>query len=179
MMQNTSNVHPRPQLMITNQATISSPHSRAATANQTNLRNLNNDLLLLHQRCTVYVGKKQYSINLTPLEDVSVATWKKQREFDQLETAVISLRNTHQVADLMELVCQEIPLDVDSAAQDATNFMATVLTNACIVENLNASVFLTCTGNEAQLTSKKLADRPENIAFFCFTYNLDPSTIDP
>jgi len=54
------------------------------------------------------------------LEDISKPTWKKQRGFDQLETAILSLRSTHQVADLMELVWQEISIDVDSAAKDAT-----------------------------------------------------------
>ena len=74
------------------------------------------DSSLLHHLRTVYVGKEQYPINLTPLVDVSEATWRKQRGFDQLESAVVSLRNTHQVADLIELVRQKVSIDVDSAA---------------------------------------------------------------
>ena len=55
-----------------------------------------------------------------PLEDVSTPAWRKQRGFDQLEIAVYSLKRTHQIADLIELVSTEISIDVHSAAQDAT-----------------------------------------------------------
>ena len=79
----------------------------------------------------------------------------------------------------MELIQQEIPLGVDSAAQDATKLMSTVVASVYRFENLNALAFLTCTGKQAQLTSDKLADRPENLILFRFSYNLDPSMIDP
>ena len=99
---------------------MSSPNDRIAAINCATALNLNSNQPLLHHSCTVYIGKEQYRINLTPLENVSKPTWKKQRSFDQLETAVLSLRNTYQVEDLMDLVRQEISIDVDPAAQDAT-----------------------------------------------------------
>ena len=91
-------------------------NARTGIANHTN----NATIASLHPPCTVYVGKEQYPTNLTPLDDVSNPTWKKQLGFDQLETAVLSLRSMHQVADLIELVRQEILIDINSAAQDAT-----------------------------------------------------------
>ena len=99
---------------------MSSPNSCITTINRANTQTSNADSALLHQPGTVYVGKEQYPLNLTPLEDVLNPTWKKQRGFDQLETAVLYLWNTHQVADLMELVRQEISIDVDSTVQDTT-----------------------------------------------------------
>ena len=100
---------------------MASPNTRIAVSHRANARI--GDTSSLHQPRTVYVGKEQYPINLTPLVDVSSAMWKKQRGFDQLETAVIALRNTHQVADLMELVCQELSIDVSLAVHDAANLI--------------------------------------------------------
>ena len=65
---------------------------------------------------------------------------EKQRGFDQLEAAIMSLRGTHQVADLMELICQEVPLNVDLASQDATKLMGKVV--AYQVAILTASAFV-------------------------------------
>ena len=100
--------------------TMYSPNSRGAVIVRANARVPNENSSSLHQPRTVYVGKEQYPINLTLLEDVSTHTWKNSREFYQLETAVFFLKSTHQVADIMELVAQEIPIDDYSAAQDAT-----------------------------------------------------------
>ena len=126
----------------------------------------------------MYVGKEQYPINLTPLVDVSAATWKKQRGFDQLESAVLSLRNTHEVADLMELVRQEVVIDVDSAAQDAASQMQRVMASINDVQNLNAAAFIGATGEQMTLSSRKRSDRPEGLSFFRFSFSLDPSSID-
>ena len=127
--------------MVTPSITCHPPNSRIAAVHRANTRSEGSSLL--HQPQTVDVGKEQYPIKLLPLIDVSTLTWKKQRRFDQLELAVISLRNTHKVADLMELVRQEVPIDVDSAAQDSTKQMERVLASAYNVDNLNDSVFLT------------------------------------
>ena len=105
--------------------TMASPNSRIAASHRTNAHV--QDSSVLHQPRTIYVGKDQYPINLTPLVDVSSATWKNQRGFDQLESAVLSLQTTHEVADLLELVHQEMVINVDSAAQDAANKMKRVL----------------------------------------------------
>ena len=92
-------------IMIIHWAVMASNSTiRVAASHHTN--NRAPDPSLLHQPRTVYVGKKQYPFNLTPLVEVSSPTWKKQCGFDQLESTVVSLRNTHQVADLMELVRQ-------------------------------------------------------------------------
>ena len=118
MAQTLTNPHHRPHYNYQQELIMASSNSRIAASHRANARV--QETSVLHQTRTVYVGKEQYPINLTPLVDVSSATWKKQRGFDQLESAVMSLRNTHQVADLMELVRQEIVIDVDSAAQDAS-----------------------------------------------------------
>ena len=136
---------------------MTSPNSRIATTNRVNSRSEGGSLV--HQPLTVYVGKEQYPINLSPLLDVSTSTWKKQRGYDQLEAAVISLRNTHQVADLMELVRQEVPIDMDSAAQESTKQMQKVLASVYKVENLNGSAFLTSQSKLIHLKSENLGDR--------------------
>jgi len=91
---------------------------------------------------------------------------------------VLSLKSTHQVADLMELVAHKISIDVHSAAQDATNQILKVLGSLYNIDNRHASDFLTVTGAQAQLKSDKLAERTESLSFFRFSYSLDPSTID-
>ena len=68
---------------------------------------------------------------------------EEAENFDQFETAAISLRGTHQVVDLMELVR---PLDVNSAVQDDTKLTRMVVASVYKVENLNTSAFLTDTG---------------------------------
>ena len=97
-----------------------------------------------------------------------------QGGFYQLETAVLSLKITHQVADLMELVAQDILIDVHSDAQDATKQMLKVLGSVYNIVNLNVSAFLTATGTHAQLKLDKLVDMPEALSFFKFPYSLDP-----
>ena len=120
---------------------MSSPNSRIAAVHRANPRSECSSLL--YQPRTVYVGKEQYPINLSPLLDISTSTWKKQRGFNQLESAVISLRNTHQIADLMELVSQEVPIDVDLAAQDLTKQTERVLASAYNIDNINGPALLT------------------------------------
>jgi len=73
-----------------------------------------------------------------------------------LETAVLSLRSTHQVADLTELFFHEISIDVDLAAQDSTKQMKMVLASVYDINNLNTSAFLTASGKQAQLKSDNL-----------------------
>ena len=96
----------------------------------------------------------------------STPAWKKQRGFDQLETAVFSLKRTHQIADLIELVSTEIPIDVHSATQDSMTQMQRVLVIVYDINNFNASALLTATDKQVQLKSEKVGDRPERI-FFC------------
>ena len=158
---------------------MSSPHNCTANTARTNTQNSNGIVSSLHLPCTVYIGKEQYHINSTPPKDVSVATWKQQRGYYQLETAILLLRSTHQVVDLMELVCQDIPLDVDSVAQDATKLMGTVVSSVYKVNNLDTLAFLTDMGKQANLTSEKISNRPENVSFFRLSYNLDPSSSNP
>ena len=124
------------------------------------------------------MGKEQYPISLSPLLDVSISTWRKQRGFDQLESAVLSLRNTHQVADLMELVRQEIPIDVDLAAQDSTKIMEKIIVSVYNIDNLNGSAFITAQVRTVQLKSEKLKDRPEGISLFRFAFSIDPAELD-
>ena len=91
---------------------MSSSNIRAARITRTNARVPSDNPSMLHRPRTVYVGKEQYPISLVPLEDISTPAWKNQRGFDQLETAVCSLTRTHQIADLIELISTEIPIDV-------------------------------------------------------------------
>ena len=95
-------------------------NTRADVINRANVQTNNTYSAVLHQTRAVYVDKEQFRIKLTPLEDISNPTKKKQRGFDQLKTAVLSLRNTYQVADIMRLVRQEVSIYVDFAAQDST-----------------------------------------------------------
>ena len=94
----------------------------------------------------MYVDKEQYPTSLVHLEDIPTPAWKKQRGFDQLETAVCSLKRTYQIADLIELVSTEIPIDMHSAAQDSMKERQRVLVSSYDINNLNASTFLTATG---------------------------------
>ena len=55
---------------------------------------------------------------------------KNQRGFDQLETDVFSLTRTHQIADLIELVSTELPIDVHSTARYSMKQIQRVLVNA-------------------------------------------------
>ena len=114
-----------------------------------------------------------------PLKDVSTPAWRKQRGFDQLEIAVSSLKRTHQIANLIELVSTEISIDVHSAAQDATKQIQRTLASVYDINNLNVSVFLTATVKQVQLKSEKFADRPDGLSFFRFSYNLDSTSISP
>ena len=57
--------------------------------------------------------------------------------------------------------------------------MQRVLVSAYSIKNLNASAFLTATGKQVHLKSEKVSDKPEGISSFRFSYNLDPSSIDP
>jgi len=67
---------------------------------------------------------------------------------------------------------------VDSVAQDAAKQIKNVLDSVYNIDNLNASAFLTSTDKQAHLASEKLEDRPDNVTFFRFSYNLDPSSVD-
>ena len=158
---------------------MSSSNIRAALITRANTRVQDDNLSMLHRPRTVYVGKEKYPISLVPLENVSTPAWKKQRGFDRLETAVFPLKRTHQIADLIELVSTEIPIDVHSAAQDSMKQIQRLLVSTYDINNLNAFAFLTATSKQVQLKSEKVGDRPDEISFFRFSYNLDPISIDP
>ena len=118
-------------------------------------------------------------ISIVPLEDISTPAWTKEHGFDQLKIVVSYFKSTHQLEKLIEFVSTEIPIDVHFAAQDAMKNMQRVLASAYDIDNLNVSTFLTTTGKQVQLKSEKFADRPEEFSFFRFSYNLDPTSIDP
>ena len=130
---------------------MSSSNIHAARITRTNAKAPDDNPSMLHRPRMVYVGKEQYPISLVPLEGISTPAWKKQRGFDQLETAVCSLTRTHQIADLIELVSTEIPIDVHSAAQDSMKQMQRALGSAYDINNLNESAFLTAIGKQVQL----------------------------
>ena len=56
-----------------------------------------------------------------------------------------SLKSTHQLADLIELVYIEIPIDMHSTTQDVTKQIQRVLVSTYNINKLNASIFLTTT----------------------------------
>ena len=155
---------------------MASSNIHIAASHRANART--SDSTLFHHSRTVYVGKEKYPINLNPLVHESEATWRKQRRFHQLESAVVSLRDTHQVADLIELVKQEVSINVDSAAKDAMNKRKKVLTSVTRAQNLNVSAFLNETGKQVNLMTNKLEKRPEEITFFHFSFNLNHLSIN-
>ena len=73
----------------------------------------------------------------------------------------------------------EIYIDVNSASQDSMKQIQRALVSVYDINNLNASTFLTTTGKQVKLKLEKVSDRSEGISFFRFSYNLDPSSIDP
>ena len=157
---------------------MSSLNIHAAYIIRTNARVPDDNPSMLHRPRTVYVDKEQYPISLVHLEDISTPDWKKKRGFDQIETTVWFLTRTHQIADLIDFVSTEIPIDVHSATQDSMTQIQRVLVSAYGINSLNASAFLTATGKQVQLQSEKVSYRPEIISFSRFSYNLDPSLID-
>ena len=147
---------------------------------ETALSNFNsknaNAQLSVQVRCVIS------SISETPvsyIQKISTPVWEEERGFDQLEIAVCFLTRTHQIADFIELISTEIPIDVYSATQDSMKQMQRALVSTYDINNLNASSFLTATSKHVQLNSEKVSDRPEEIQFFRYFYNLDSILIDP
>ena len=85
---------------------------------------------------TVYVGKDQHPVSISALDAVSAPAWKKAAGFDELSRVVFSLADTHEVADLVALISQELPIATNVAFQEAHTESVAIMKSAFDIRNL-------------------------------------------
>jgi hypothetical protein len=127
---------------------------------------------------TVYVGKDQHPVSISALDEVSAPAWKKAAGFDELTRVVFSLADTHEVADLVALISQELPIATNVAFQEAHTESVAIMKSAFDIRNLSAAAFINNAGFVIKLQSEDLDDRPEGIGYFRFHCDLDPAVND-
>jgi len=127
---------------------------------------------------TVYVGKDQHPVSISALDEVSAPAWKKAAGFDELSRVVFSLADTHEVADLVALISQELPIATNVAFQEAHTESVAIMKSAFDIRNLSAAAFINNAGFVIKLQSEDLDVRPEGIGYFRFHCDLDPAAND-
>lgn len=127
---------------------------------------------------TVYVGKDQHPVTISELEPVKSPAWKKAAGFNQLTHAVSSLLDTHDVADLISLISQELPISTNVAFQEAQAEANKIMVSVLDVDNLTASAFVNSSGKVVKLKSDALDKRPEGITYFRFGCDINPAARD-
>ena len=89
-----------------------------------------------------------------------------------------SLLDTHDVADLISLVSQELPVSTNVAFQEAQTEANKIMVSVFDIDNLTASAFINSHGGVVKLNSDTLKDRPEGIKYFCFGCQIYPAVED-
>jgi len=119
---------------------------------------------------TVYFGKDQQPVTIMQMEHVTLPAWRKAASFDNLRNTVYTLVEAHSVVDVMALViASELPIDTGAAFREAQAAAKMVTDSAFDINNLTPSAFLASEGKHLRFSpAAALADRPEDITFFCF-----------
>ena len=90
------------------------------------------------------------------------------------------LLDSHDVANLITIMSQELPIDTRTAFQEAQQNTVKEMRNSLYhMDNLSTLAFLSSNSKINKLSSIDPKDRPADVTFFCFRYDLDPTTIDP
>jgi len=128
---------------------------------------------------TVYFGKDQQPVTIMQMEHVTMPAWRKAASFDNFRNTVYTLVGAHSVADVMALIANELPIDTGAAFSEAQAAARMVTDSAFNIDNLTLSAFLASEGKHLNFSpAAALADRPEDITFFCFQYDLDGPAAD-
>ena len=182
--QKNKNSQPHFQLYRTNFTilTMSSPTMNAASIlrNQSSTTtNFSTTSLKLSGMKTVMVGKDQHPVTIMQMAHVNEPTWKKAASFENIFNTAHSLLEAHNVADIMALVANKIPMDTGAAFQEAQSASKRITGDVFNIVNLNPSMFLNSDGKNIKFTPTiKIAERPEDLTYICFQCDLDGSELD-
>ena len=128
---------------------------------------------------TVMVGKDQHPVTIMQMAHVNDPAWKKAASFENLCNTAHSLLEAHNIADIMALVANEIPMDTGAAFQEAQSASKRITGDVFNIENLNPSAFLNSDGKNVKFTPTiRLSERPEDLTYFRFQCDLDGSELD-
>ena len=83
------------------------------------------------------------------------------------------------MSDLITLVDNKVPMDKQSALQDAKKYMMKVMNNSFGVDNLSASSLLNASGKIIKVSLEILSGRPLGITFSYFDCRIYPTQEDP
>jgi hypothetical protein len=129
---------------------------------------------------TVYVGKDQRPVSIMEVAPLTAPGWKRGSTFDHFAAVMKNLSETHDTADIMTTVANEVPISTETAAAEAEEVAARVRKQVFCVDNLFGTRFMF--GDGKKVTTLKDADldsRPQDIAFFGFQCMLDAQeTVD-
>ena len=118
---------------------------------------------------TVYVGKDQRPVSILEVAPLTAPVWKRGSTFDHLATVMRNLSETHDTADIMTTIANEVPISTETAAAEAEEIAARVRKQVFCVDNLSGTRFMFGDGKKVtNMTDGGLDSRPNDIAYFGF-----------
>ena len=116
-------------------------------------------------KTAVYVGKDQRPVSIMEVVPLKTPGWKRWSMFDNFTSVMENLSETHEAADIMMTVANEVPIGTETAAAEAEEVAARVRKEVFCVGNLFGPA--------------DLDSRPQDIAYFGFQCVLDAAeTVD-
>jgi len=126
----------------------------------------------------VYLGKDQRPISVMKLAALNEPTWRRGATFNHLSKAIRGQLKSYTLADLVTVVANELPISTESAMEEAEAAGAKLRKEFFDVRNLEGSHFLDSKGKQKVVTSEEFSKRPEDLSYFVFLVNVDPTVVD-
>eukprot|EP00979_Chaetoceros_neogracilis_P001004 scaffold191_cov273-Chaetoceros_neogracile.AAC.19 len=91
---------------------------------------------------TVYVGKDQRPVSILEVAPLTASVWKRGSTFDHLAAVMRNLSETHDTADIMTTIANEVPISTETASAEAEEIAARVRKQVFCVDNLSGTRFM-------------------------------------
>jgi len=127
---------------------------------------------------TVHLGKDQRPVSIMKLASMTDHSWQRGASFNHLAKVMKGQVKNYNLADLVTVVANELPISTESAFEEAENAGEKLRQEFFDIRNLDGCYFMTSKGAKKSVKSEKLQDRPRDLTYFAFLCIVDPKLAD-
>ena len=127
---------------------------------------------------TVHLGKDQRPVSIMKLASMTDHSWQRGASFNHLAKVMKGQVKNYNLADLVTVVANELPISTESAVEEAESAGEKLRQEFFDIRNLDGCYFMTSKGSKKSVKSEKLQDRPHDLTYFAFLCIVDPKLAD-
>lgn len=127
---------------------------------------------------TLTIGQSGRRIPISTIADVTAPVWRKGACFDKLANTLRNQTQSYPIADLLTALEEALPIETTPAVEEATAVQQRATAAVMDINNLEPICFLDGEGNQVQVKSPDISDRPSGLTYIRLNCCIKGSDVD-